>query len=249
MVSEVPSFEEFFGLNHDGLTYTDWVESKEKDTDVLMIINAILIILQEFYNEHRYDTPKEWLNDSMKKEFNNLNKEIYTELLESLDNYIELVQEKYDAKYKLPYGKVEAEVYYDDIINSGVDTVVDTLYNDIRHKADFYNSMTLTTGIFTIEANFRRAIKRLSDIISNNAHHGEKIVERKYLEFVYGEDALFDWIPSGINTCPWCYAIAEECPLPLSSLPVDHINGRCSIVPHYPDKYSTEYVDLMGWLL
>lgn len=249
MVSEVPSFEEFFGLTHNGLTYSDWVEDKEKDTDLVLIINGILIILQEFYNEHRYDTAKEWLNESMKKEFNTLNKELYTELLDSLDNYIVTVQQKYDAKYRLPAEKVKVEVFFDDVLNSGIDTVVDTLYDDIRNKADFYNSMELTTGIFTIEANFRRAIKRLSDIIKNNAHHGEKIVERKYLEFVYGEDALFDWIPSGINTCPWCYMIAESCPLPLSALPVDHINGRCSIVPHFPEKYSDEYVDLMGWLL
>lgn len=247
MVSEIPSFEEFFGLINNGLTYSDWVEDKEDDDDLLLIINSILIILQEFYNEHRYDTPKEWLNESMKKEFNNLNKELYTELLESLDNYIETVQGRYDTKYTLPYGTVNVEVYFDDVLNSGIDTVVNTLYDDIRNKADFYNSMELTTGIFTIEANFRRAIKRLANIIKNNAHHGEKVVERKYLEFVYGEDALFDWIPSGINTCEWCYMIADSCPLPLSQLPVDHINGRCSIVPHYPNKYSNEYIELMGW--
>lgn len=249
MVSEVPSFEEFFGLTHDGLTYSDWVEQNEDDKDIALIINAVLVILQEFYNEHKYDTEKEWVKESLKREFNTLNKELYNTTLEMIDDYIDTVHEKFNTQYNIPAGRVDAEVYFDDVINSGIDSVVNQLYDEIKNKADFYNTMTLTTGIFTIEANFRRAVKRLSNIIKNNAHHGEKVVERKYLEFVYGEDALFDWVPSGINTCPWCYMIADMSPLPLSQLPIDHINGRCSIVPHFADKYSDEYNDLMGWLI
>lgn len=249
MVSEVPSFEEFFGLTENGLSYADWVEEKEDDEDIALMINAVLVILQEFYNEHRYDTEKEWVKESLKREFNTLNKELYNTTLEMIDDYIETVHERFNNQYNIPQGKVEAEVYYDDVINSGIDSVVNQLYDEIKNKADFYNTMILTTGAFTIEANFRRAVKRLSNIIKNNAHHGEKVVERKYMEFVYGKDALFDWVTSGRNTCEWCYMVESMNPQPLSALPVDHINGGCSIVPHDPLNYSDEYLELMGWLL
>ena len=249
MVSEVPSFEEFFGLTNNYLTYSDWVEDKEDDEDIALIINAILVILQEFYNEHKYDTEKEWVKESLKREFNTLNKELYDTALEMIDDYIDKVHEKFNNTYNIPSGTVDAEVYFDEVINSGIDSVVNQLYDEIKNKADFYNTMILTTGVFTIEANFRRAIKRLSNIIKNNAHHGEKVVERKYMEFVYGEDALFDWVTSGRNTCEWCYMIESMNPQPLSALPVDHINGGCSIVPHDPTQFSDEYNDLVGWLL
>lgn len=249
MVSEVPSFEEFFGLTENGLSYADWVEEKEDDEDIALMINAVLVILQEFYNEHRYDTEKEWVKESLKREFNTLNKELYNTTLEMIDDYIETVHERFNNQYNIPQGRVEAEVYYDDVINSGIDSVVNQLYDEIKNKADFYNTMILATGVFTIEANFRRAIKRLSNIIKNNAHHGEKIVERKYMEFIYGEDALFDWVTSGRNTCEWCYAVESLNPQPLSALPVDHINGGCRIVPHDPTQFSDEYNDLMGWLI
>lgn len=246
MVSEVPTYDEFFGLYGDKLTYSDWVENKEEDEDIVLIINAVLVILQEFYNEHRFDTSREWVRESLKQEFNTLNKELYETTLELLDEYITLKQTEQDHKYSIPANTVDTEVYFDEVVNSGIDSVVNQLYDEIKNKADFYNTMIMTTGIFTIEANFRRAVKRLSNIIKNNAHHGEKIVERKYLEFVYGEEALFDWIPSGRNTCEWCYMIADMSPMPLNQLPVDHINGACTIAPHYPDRYTDEYLDILG---
>lgn len=248
MVSEVPSYDEFFGLVNDKLTYSDWVEDKEEDEDIALIINAVLVILQEFYMEHQFDTEAEWVKESLKQEFNGLNKELYDTIMELLDDFIEKQQEKYDSEYGIPANVVDTEIYFGDVMNSGVDSVVNQLYDEIRNKADFYNSMVIVAGNFTIEANFRRAVKKLSNIIKNNAHHGEKVIERKYLEFVYGEDALFDWIPSGRNTCEWCYMIADMSPLPLYMLPVDHINGACTIKPHYPERYSSDYLDLMGGL-
>ena len=248
MVSEVPTYEEVFGLTKDKLTYSDWVDEKEKDEDIALIINAVLVILQEFYTEHQYDTENDWIKDSLKREFNTLNKELYDAIMELLDDFIEKKQDEQNSKYSIPVGTVDTEIYFGDVINSGVDMVIDQLYDEIKNKADFYASMVLVTGVFTIEANFRRAVKRLTDMIANNAHHGKKVIERKYLEFVYGEEALFDWIPSGRNTCEWCYMIADMSPMPLSMLPVDHINGACTIKPHYPNKFTDEYLDLIGWL-
>lgn len=248
MVSEVPSYDEFFGLVNDKLTYSDWVEQKEDNQDIALIINAVLVILQEFYIEHQFDNETEWVKDSLKQEFNSLNKELYDTIMELLDDFIEKQQDKQNSEWGIPANRVDTEIYFGDVINSGVDSVVNQLYDEIKNKADFFNSMVIVAGNFTIEANFRRAVKRLSNLIKNNAHHGEKVIERKYLEFVYGEDALFDWIPSGRNTCEWCYMIADMSPLPLYMLPVDHINGACTIKPHYPERYSEDYLDLMGGL-
>lgn len=246
MVKEVVSYDEFFGLNRTSLSYDEWYDDSEDD-DIMLIINALLVILQEFYIEHQYDLEKEWLKDSVQREFNQLNKELYDTAMELLDDLVKTTEDKFNADYNIPTGYMETDVYFDDVINSGIDSVVNQLQDEIRNKADFYNSMILTTGVFSIDANFRRAIKRLKGVISNNAHHGKKVIERQYMEFVYGSEALFDWIPSGINTCPWCYEIADMSPLPLSSLPVDHINGRCSIVPHDPTSYSSEYMTIQGW--
>ena len=248
MVSEVPSYDEFFGLVNDKLTYSDWVEQKEDNQDIALIINAVLVILQEFYIEHQFDNETEWVKDSLKQEFNSLNKELYDTIMELLDDFVEKQQDKQNSEWGIPANRVDTEIYFGDVINSGVDSVVNQLYDEIKNKADFFNSMVIVAGNFTIEANFRRAVKRLSNLIKNNAHHGEKVIERKYLEFVYGEDALFDWIPSGRNTCEWCYMIADMSPLPLYMLPVDHINGACTIKPHYPERYSEDYLDLMGGL-
>lgn len=248
MVSEVPSYDEFFGLVNDKLTYSDWVEQKEDNQDIALIINAVLVILQEFYIEHQFDNETEWVKDSLKQEFNSLNKELYDTIMELLDDFVEKQQDKQNSEWGIPANTVDTEIYFGDVINSGVDSVVNQLYDEIKNKADFFNSMVIVAGNFTIEANFRRAVKRLSNLIKNNAHHGEKVIERKYLEFVYGEDALFDWIPSGRNTCEWCYMIADMSPLPLYMLPVDHINGACTIKPHYPERYSEDYLDLMGGL-
>jgi hypothetical protein len=76
--------------------------------------------------------------------------------------------------------------------------------------------------------------------VANNAHHVEKVVERDYLTFVYGQEALFRWRCSGINTCAWCYEIEAMGAMPLSWFPVDHINGRCVLIPENPDKFSDE---------
>ena len=72
-------------------------------------------------------------------------------------------------------------------------------------------------------------------------HHIRKIMERKYQEFVYGQEALFTWQCSGINTCAWCYEIEAKGAMPLSWFPIDHINGRCKLKPVNPDEYSEEY--------
>ena len=102
--------------------------------------------------------------------------------------------------------------------------------------------------MFSLHADFRRAIRKLSNKISGNAEYVRSRVQRDFLEFVYGQEALFRWVVSGRNTCAWCYAIEAMGAMPLSWFPVDHPNGMCRLVPEKPDQYSDEYRVIKGWL-
>ena len=133
----------------------------------------------------------------------------------------------------------------EEIIDAGVDSVTDTLYADLKDKATFYKEMAITTGMFSLHSNFRRAVRKLSNVVDYNSQYLAKRIDRSYNEFVYGQEALFYWICSGRNTCPWCYSIERESPLPLSMLPIDHPNGHCTIKPVLPDVYSDEYLEVV----
>ena len=101
--------------------------------------------------------------------------------------------------------------------------------------------------MFALHSNFRRAVKRLTNVIDYNAQYTENRIARSYLEFVYGQEKLFYWRVSGVNTCPWCYDLEAMGAMPLSWFPVDHPNGNCWLEPVIPDDYSDEYLILRGW--
>ena len=119
------------------------------------------------------------------------------------------------------------------------------LYYDLKDKADFYTELSLTTGSFSPHANFRRAVKKLTNQVDFKSNHVWKLINRKYDEFIYGQDALFTWNCSGINTCDWCYSIEAKGAMPLSWFPLDHIHGRCVLKPVNPNVYSDEYMRLI----
>ena len=245
VVHEVVSFEEFFGLDDKVLDATEWVCSHENNK-VCEMVNKVLVIMQLFYQEHMYDTPAEWMN--LQGEIRELNHELYTELQKIFMDYTDELEEEQDQLWFIPYHyEVEVDLSFDDLLSAGVDGITDRLYDDILSKANYYAIMPITTGVFSVYSNFRRAIKELTNLVDYNAQNGKKIIERIYLEFVYGEDALFDWITSGRNTCEWCYYIESLNPQPLRALPVDHVNGGCVVRPHSPLDYSDEYKKLRGW--
>lgn len=245
-VHEVMSYEEFYGLDSKILEATEWVNDHEDDR-ICEMVNRVLVIMQMFYNEHKYDTPQEWMN--LQGEIRELNHELYTELQKIFMDYTDELEQEQDDKWFIPYDyNLEIDLAFDDILSAGVNGVTDRLYDDILSKATYYAIMPITTGVFSIYSNFRRAIKELTNLVDYNAQNGNKLIERFYLEFVYGTDALFDWVTSGVNTCEWCYYIESLNPQPLSALPIDHINGGCRIVPHNPTDYSEDYSRVRGWL-
>ena len=245
-VSEIPSYEEFFGLIDNYIDDND-LEVKEDDEKIKKMIAIALALLEEFYYEFQFSDEYEIASENFKFEMDSFNNDLKELLVTLFTSYILEVQKIQDMEYVLPTGVVETTIDIVPVIESGVDSVTDTLYADLKNKADFYKELAITTGAFTVHSNFRRAIKKLQSVVANNAHHVEKVIERDYMLFVYGQEALFRWRCSGINTCAWCYEIEAMGAMPLSWFPVDHINGRCVLIPDNPNEYSDEYKEIRGW--
>lgn len=245
-IHEVPSYEEFFGLIDNYIDDED-LEVKEDDDDIKKMIAIALALLEEFYLEFQFSDEYEIASENFKLEMDNFNSRLKELVVSLFTSYILEVQKTQDIEYVLPTGTVETKFDIEPVIESGIDSVTDTLYADLKNKADFYKELAITTGQFSLHSNFRRAIRKLGNVVANNAHHAKKVIEREYLSFVYGQEALFRWRCSGINTCAWCYEIEAMGAMPLSWFPVDHVNGRCVLIPDNPDEYSDEYMEIRGW--
>lgn len=246
LVHDVPSYEEFYGLIDNEID-DDEFDSDIEDEKIKKMIVIALSLLQEFYISHMYDTEYTILTDEFEKEISDFNTQLKDLLISLFATYIGEVQNELDLEYVIPSNHIKTDVDLETVIDSAVDTVTDTLYVDLKNKANFYRDVAITTGMFSPHANFRRAIKRLSNHIDYNAQYTRNRITREYQSFVYGQEALFYWRVSGRNTCAWCYEMEAMGAMPLSWFPVDHPNGQCWLVPVLPDVYSDEYVELRGW--
>lgn len=244
MVSEIPSHEEFFGLSDNILADSEF-EPDNDDKDIKKMILIMLGLMQEFYILHMYDTAHYYASEQFKEDIEAFNMELKDNLLVLLTSFMTSKVTELDALWKIPAGTVDIPIDLEEIIQSGVDSVTMMLYYDLKDKADFYTDLSLTTGSFSPHANFRRAVKKLTNQVDFKGNHVWKLINRKYDEFVYGQDALFTWNCSGINTCDWCYSIEAKGAMPLSWFPLDHINGRCVLKPVNPEVYSDEYKRLI----
>ena len=246
LVHDVPSYEEFYGLIDNEIDDEEF-DSDIEDEKIKKMIVIALSLLQEFYISHMYDTEYTILADEFEKEISDFNTQLKDLLISLFATYIGEVQNELDLEYVIPSNHIKTDVDLETVIDSAVDTVTDTLYVDLKNKANFYRDVAITTGMFSLHANFRRAIKRLSNHIDYNAQYTMNRITREYQSFVYGQEALFYWRVSGRNTCAWCYEMEAMGAMPLSWFPVDHPNGHCWLVPVLPDVYSDEYVELRGW--
>lgn len=246
LVHDVPSYEEFYGLIDNEID-DDEFDSDIEDEKIKKMIVIALSLLQEFYISHMYDTEYTILTDEFEKEISDFNTQLKDLLISLFATYIGEVQNELDLEYVIPSNHIKTDVDLETVIDSAVDTVTDTLYVDLKNKANFYRDVAITTGMFSPHANFRRAIKRLSNHIDYNAQYTRNRITREYQSFVYGQEALFYWRVSGRNTCAWCYEMEAMGAMPLSWFPVDHPNGQCWLVPVLPDVYSDEYIEIKGW--
>ena len=246
-VREVPSFEEFFGLLDNELDDSDF-EYDDEDEDKKKLVVIALSLLQDFYAEVMYWSEYDILTEEFETKLAEFNTELKEVLLILFDNYYEDVRAELNLEYGIPSDIEISELNIKTVIDSGVDRVTNTLYDELTNKAHFYQDVVRTTGVFSLHSNFRRAIKNLTNLADFNAQYVRKNTERDYIEFVYGQEALARWKVSGINTCAWCYEIEAMGEMPISYFPVDHPNGRCWLEIVKPDEYSEEYKKLRGWI-
>lgn len=239
-VPNVPSHEEYFGLTDNFIDDSEF-EPDESDDDVRKMILIMLALLEEFYILHMYDEAYYYDSEQFKEDVDKFNDELKDNLLVLFLDYITILTTNLDATWKIPTGTVNIPLELEEIVASGIDAVTNTLYYDLKDKAVYYTHLSMTTGSFSPHGSFRRAIRRLANQVTFKGHDIRKIINRKYDEFVYGQEAMGKWICSGRNTCDWCYAIEAMGAMPLSWFPIDHINGECHIEMENPEEYSEEY--------
>ena len=247
-VPNVPSYEEYFGLFDNFIEESEF-EVSDDDERIQQMLLIMLGLLEEFYILHMYDEAYYYSSESFKEDINEFNQYLKDNLLVLFNNYVNDLINDYDAEWHIQSGIVEILLDIEEIVDSGIDSVTDTLYTDLKDKADYYTVLAYISGEFTVHGNFRRAIKKLVNQIRFKSDTIQKTIKRRYDEFVYGQDALFKWVCSGINTCAWCYEIEAMGAMPLSWFPIDHVNGRCVLVPVEPEVYSDEYNRILGGFL
>ena len=238
-VHEVPTHEEFFGLDDNVLEDRDF-EADNDDEDVKKMLLIMLGLLQEFYILHMYEEAYYFASEQFREDITTFNMELKDNLEVLFVSFVTSLTAELDATWKIPTNTVDIPLELEELVNSGIDSVTWMLYYDLKDKADFY-SMSSTTGTFSPHSNFRRAVRKLANQVDFKGHHIRKIVQRKYDEFIYGQEALFTWHCSGINTCAWCYSIEAMGAMPLSWFPLDHIHGNCWLEPENPNEFSDEY--------
>lgn len=239
------TYEEFYGLVDNVLTDADF-DPEEKDDEVRKLLMLALSVLQEFYLQVQYYNAYDIISERFEEELSKFNSDLKESLLILFNDFIDSVRVDQNLKYGIPANVVDSDVDFEKVLYSVVDDVTQTLQADLNEKAQFYIDLAITTGVFSLHSNFRKAIQQLDNKLRNNAFHATKLVERDYLTFVYGQEALFYWRVSGRNTCEWCYANEAMGAMPLSYWGVDHINGGCTLEPANPDEYSKEYTDLIS---
>ena len=134
-VSEIPSYEEFYGLIDNELSDDDF-QPNTSDDDLKEIILIALGLLQDFYLEVKYYTEYDILSDRFEQQLSKFNLELKEQLLVLLSDYMDIVSSDYDLEYNLPSHIVDTKVDLEEIIDAGVDSVTDTLYTDLMRSEE-----------------------------------------------------------------------------------------------------------------
>ena len=246
-VHNIPSYEEYFGIN-DNVLEDEEFESSEKDDELKKIVTIMLALLQEFYILHMYDEAYYYASEEFKEDIDRFSTELKDNLLVLFTDLVHNISAEYAVQWTIPLDTVAIPLELIELVSSGIDAVTNTLYYDLKDNAIFYTDLSIISGVFSPHGSFRRAVKKLTNEITFKGGHIRKIIKRKYDEFVYGQEALFTWHCSGRNTCEWCYSIEAMGAMPLSWFPIDHVNGACVLKPVNPNEYSDEYKLIRGWM-
>lgn len=227
----VQSFDEFYGLADNFLDASDFT-GMANDYELDSLLSSILVLFMDFYNDHKYDNVDDVMGADFRNSIEKLRLDLITDLDFGVKDYLSHLRSLYDSEYNV---EDSSKLVFDDykpMLDSMVDAMIYQLYYDAYTKAEYYDAMMGDfVKDFNLNSNFRRFVKRFKEGFNNNFQAIKGGVERKFLEFVYGEDHLFYWVPSGRNTCEWCYMLAGLGAMPLKFWPKDHPNGACKLVP------------------
>lgn len=235
----VQSFDEFYELADNFLDASDFTGTAD-DEELDYLLAIILVLFHDFYDAHKYDNVDDVLGADFKNDIEQLRLDLINDLNFGVEDYVSHLKSLYDSKYNVEDSSKLVFDEYKPVLDSMVDAMIYQLYYDAYAKAQYYSSMMgAFAKDYNLNSNFRRFVERFKKGFNNNFQAIKGGVERKFLEFVYGEDHLFYWVPSGRNTCEWCYMLADMSPLPLKAFPKDHPNGACRLVPieDYYDEF------------
>lgn len=234
------SSDEFYLTDY---TPPDFTANSAYDTDEQFVILMCLALLEEYYELYHDLTPQELLDtitmdmDSFKDE---LSSEAKRYVEEAVDKHFNTILEE----YKIPSNTITPD-YNETVILAGITSLINQLHDDLKAKA-IYFANNLANSPFDVNPNFKRAVKRINDVIGTGLIHAKEKSYREVSKFVYGEDALYKWVcKMDAKTCSWCRSQARSEPRVIDDWELDHPFGRCTLVP-VSEEFSDEYKLMVG---
>lgn len=228
-------------LYHEEVEPVHFTPDDKYSTDDQIALIAFLLNLEEYYNLYQTLTINEIYNridgdiETLKEKMLDISHENIT------NGYMDSIKEVLD-KYGIRHDWLDTvDDFVDDkLVDTGIVASLNQLRDDIKSKCLYY--LTFALGdIFNISPNFKRAIKRISDVIVNNIRLSLEKGTRSVLSFVYGDDMLYRWVcRNDARTCAVCRAKAREAPKKIDEWDYDHPYGRCTLEP-VSNKYSDEF--------
>lgn len=240
MVQEIQSTDEFY---LDDYLPLDFAPNDAYDSDEQFVILMCLLLLKEYYDEYS-KTPLEDLINTIEKDMEELNTKLSTEGMDYIKQAVDKTFSSELDSYKIPENTISPN-YNELVILAGFQALVNQLRDDLKAKALYY-AENLGKTPFDLKPNFRRAIKRINDVVGTGLVNAKEKSHREVSKFVYGENALFYWVcKMDAKTCAWCRSQARSEPRPIDEWELDHPYGRCTLKP-VKEEFSSDYKLLVG---
>lgn len=239
MVKLIQENDEFYESSDDDDPLNVFSAPSYFDTDEQLVLIACLMILEQRYRLLQSMSPSqvvdelEEIMDSLLSDLDNM---AYSQTESHIKSYFESLLED----YSIPVGYVDMDYSMLELLEDGIDNLVNQLNGELRVKAKFFRD-NMSKDSFDVLPNFKRAVRKLVDTVGSNLIHGKEKSKRNIYEFVYGEDKLYNWLTANDDkVCSWCLAQQSLPPRTIDEMPLDHMHGRCELEPidyTYSDDY------------
>ena len=219
--------------------YPSFIPSSNYDSDEQIVILACLNLLEEYYELYQSLTPEELLN-RVDNDIEALIRELTTTALSNINSEVSASFIEELNSFYIPEDYMTPDNVVDDVVILGLIAGMNQLKDDLKAKATYYLQYKLTT-VFNIDPNFKRAISKVSEVVSNNLSIAKEAGHRQISKFVYGNETLYRWrCVMDARTCTVCRALSREAPKPIDEWPYDHPHGRCTLEAVNP-TFSEDY--------